>query len=954
MQTSEASQAWSPLIRSKPFLRGVVVTVVTYLVIYGSILVATDGMPYVMDGNESFSSLWHARNLVEFGFHRSLGLADEAFSPHPGAHPYVHTHQGNFPRVFASLIYVLGAQSIESQIVVTTLTVGLISVLLAYLFLARISNPLLATLMALVLITDYLMIGQWLMVTYRVWHLFFVFSSLLCVHAIGSIDRRISLPVGLLNFTCLFYFELIFVAFVALASALYAAYVYAKSPRFTLLTWSVQAAGALLGLGVLAMQLVLYMGWEAFLHDAQLTFVARNMFSDEATLIAHIQDFYDSHRVIFWYNLEDGSRFRSAQHFLASLTYYEFQIHTPFFTYLSLIVAFALFAATLVPFRPFDTRSPSITRLLRGADSVYPVSAALILATVHISHKLVRGESSMLLLAMGGLVGALVVSWMVHCHQTLAATQFSTDLRRVQQRLRIRSSVLALLILVVLAPSLAAHVSSRSTLLGQYSVYFAAFLAVYCALVLQLLLRIWRRRSSGQPAKGHDSKTSGRGAWIVGAIWASLVFAALVFKDGAAYLGTKPEFLKRSGVESLSEWITSAALATMLCVGLIYAWQRSPQARRVMRARWTGVSGAIAGTLLLLTVSLVLSLGWLVFHQNYAVLWEEVMVTILPSWLARGLLAAAAALGIALVLMGPRAIMGRTEERPARNVGMFLLTGFVAYAVVYVLSPGYVFSGYRFRIVPFTAFHNNVLIALALYVLLQGTIFVLARARLTRGTTPLPGRAARTVEPPEFSAFILKRVAGGTGLAVMLFLSASYWIGLQANYLRWFPPDHYAILKKLGEEPYRGASFAANVYAGPIAAFTNQWAYLDEAMIYGWVSEGGGKKVLMASDRYMWFADRGENTSYRRPQYYLCMVMQSFPSVLADLKRQRGDGPGEPGCDTRGLIRLVMDGKGRQIVPRVLMVAIDEEGRKRSGHVRWAIVKLDWPGEEDLEHAAQR
>ena len=95
-----------------------------HLVLYGALLAWSGGVPYVFDNNESFSSLIHARNLYQFPLSDSMGLTDESFSPDPEAHPLVCTHQGNFPRAFAIVIYAAGARTIESQIVVTTMTVG--------------------------------------------------------------------------------------------------------------------------------------------------------------------------------------------------------------------------------------------------------------------------------------------------------------------------------------------------------------------------------------------------------------------------------------------------------------------------------------------------------------------------------------------------------------------------------------------------------------------------------------------------------------------------------------------------------------------------------------------------------------------------------------------------------------------------------------------------------------
>ena len=149
-----------------------ILVALAYGLLFGSCLWVTGGFPYVLDNNESFSSLWHARNLYDFGLARSWGLADESFSPHAGAHPYVHTHQGNFPRLFAFALYVLGARDITSQIVLTTFTVGLASVLLMFRFFSELATPRFGAIACIVFMTDYVLFSQWQMVTYRVWHTF--------------------------------------------------------------------------------------------------------------------------------------------------------------------------------------------------------------------------------------------------------------------------------------------------------------------------------------------------------------------------------------------------------------------------------------------------------------------------------------------------------------------------------------------------------------------------------------------------------------------------------------------------------------------------------------------------------------------------------------------------------------------------------------------------------------
>ena len=96
-----------------------------------------------------------------------------------------------------------------------------------------IATPFFAVVYCLLLITDYLMQTQWLVNTWRAWHHFFAFSSLLCVHGLA---RRGRLPpwlvaITLLNFACLAYFEIVFAAFVTLLAAIYAGLILRRRPR---------------------------------------------------------------------------------------------------------------------------------------------------------------------------------------------------------------------------------------------------------------------------------------------------------------------------------------------------------------------------------------------------------------------------------------------------------------------------------------------------------------------------------------------------------------------------------------------------------------------------------------------------------------------------------------------------------------------------------------------------
>src|SRR5688572_19106660 len=79
-----------------------------YMFVYGGLLIWADGLPYVMDNNESFSTVWHAQNMATQDVSRSFWLTDESYGVNSEAHPFVHSHQGNFPRLFGFLLYQLG------------------------------------------------------------------------------------------------------------------------------------------------------------------------------------------------------------------------------------------------------------------------------------------------------------------------------------------------------------------------------------------------------------------------------------------------------------------------------------------------------------------------------------------------------------------------------------------------------------------------------------------------------------------------------------------------------------------------------------------------------------------------------------------------------------------------------------------------------------------------------
>src|SRR5260221_13502603 len=99
------------------------VVLAAYVAVFGGMLIYSDFLPFTFDNNESFSAYWHARNMYEYGIASSSGLPDESLSNDAAAHPYLYTHAGASPRLFAYVLYVLGVRTVQLQIAVTAFTI---------------------------------------------------------------------------------------------------------------------------------------------------------------------------------------------------------------------------------------------------------------------------------------------------------------------------------------------------------------------------------------------------------------------------------------------------------------------------------------------------------------------------------------------------------------------------------------------------------------------------------------------------------------------------------------------------------------------------------------------------------------------------------------------------------------------------------------------------------------
>lgn len=313
------------------------VVLFAYIGLFGSLLLATKGLPYAIDNNESFSSLMHARHLYEGHIGDTKGLTDEVSAWHAAANPYVHTHQGNFPRLFAFVLYVFGARTIETQIVLTTFTVGLAALWLAFRFLCTIGPPLFAAIGCLILITDYGLFGQWQVDTYRVWYGFLFFGALFWVSHLDRYRKWPMLVCGAIAFAALFYGEYVYATFVGITAGCYGLVCYGRRIQLLLRCWLGILVGGAAAAGVLLAQLVAYMGWANVKLDIAYTLAARNMASDKA-FTELVDKFYRDHRIIFWNNYFDIANSRTLKAFATSFFEKHLQYYSPWIGLCTLVI----------------------------------------------------------------------------------------------------------------------------------------------------------------------------------------------------------------------------------------------------------------------------------------------------------------------------------------------------------------------------------------------------------------------------------------------------------------------------------------------------------------------------------------------------------------------------------------------------------------------------------------
>ena len=171
-------------------------------------------------------------------------------------------------------------------------------------------------------------------------------------------------------------------------------------------------------------------------------------------------------------------------------------------------------------------------------------------------------------------------------------------------------------------------------------------------------------------------------------------------------------------------------------------------------------------------------------------------------------------LAAALALAGPRRVLGRARADQLRGILPYVVCGAIAYSAVYMISPGYVLSGYLSRFAPLAVFVLDIPLAIAVYLVVGATV---------RAVELLCEHRARGLVTGQL---IAPAVRAGLLVGGLTFL-VGFWLQVQVAAIWLLPPNAAAFMKLLGEPPLRGSSLVSNTYIAPLAAYTGEWGYID-------------------------------------------------------------------------------------------------------------------------------
>lgn len=302
--------------RAKILCAGVIAL---YQILAVSLWKGGDGLPYVMDGNENWSNAGHVKNMVDYGWEglkKSWGLADEVAEmsgKHPEAHPVIYSHGGEFPRIWITLLYLLGVVSVSQQILITAVIIGGLAVFFAYrVFEYVLDSSVWAAVACGFMLTDYIGIMQWMVNTWRVWQIFSFYGSIYYVVLLlrQASNWKVQLLGGFMAFS-LFYAEPVFAMFTGLSVTIFfliSKKVFSWRNLSCLMQLKGFAFGAVTAVLLLAAQLVGYYGASNLVKDIKFTIVSRNFANEKEAEKTKIEasDYYAKNSVMFMPNYETG------------------------------------------------------------------------------------------------------------------------------------------------------------------------------------------------------------------------------------------------------------------------------------------------------------------------------------------------------------------------------------------------------------------------------------------------------------------------------------------------------------------------------------------------------------------------------------------------------------------------------------------------------------------------
>jgi len=303
-----------------------------YQILAVSLWKSGDGLPYVMDGNENWSNAGHAKNMVDYGWEglkKSWGLADEVAEmsgKHPEAHPVIYSHGGEFPRIWITLLYLLGVVSVAQQILITAVIIGGLAVFFAYrVFEYVLDSSVWAAVACGFMLTDYLGIMQWMVNTWRVWQIFSFYGSIYYVILLlrNPSNWKIQLLGGFMAFS-LFYAEPVFAMFTGLSATIFfliSKKVFSWRNLNCLMQLKGFALGAVIAVLLLATQLIGYCGYSSLLKDIKFTIASRNFADNHEAEKSNARriELYEKNNVMFMPNYETGKKDRKIDYALKNI-----------------------------------------------------------------------------------------------------------------------------------------------------------------------------------------------------------------------------------------------------------------------------------------------------------------------------------------------------------------------------------------------------------------------------------------------------------------------------------------------------------------------------------------------------------------------------------------------------------------------------------------------------------